>query len=524
MKSSFGIAIDNYFQISERGSSLLTEFRAGTVTFLTMCYILLVNPQVLAISGLDPADVVVATAAASAFGSFICGIGANLPFGLAPGLGLSAYFSYGMVQAAGMSWEEALTACLVSSILSLCLAVLKVGDMIMRVIPECIKMATVVGMGLLLTFIGFANVDLVVRDEHALVKIGSLSATPVLLCLLGLAIIASLQHKEIKGGILIGIISITIISWALDGSWPEQFISLPSVKHALMKVDLRTVSPKMIPAIFAFLAIQIFDVSGCMFGVAQLANLVNERNEVEGGAWALGSASAASILASIFGCTPIIVHLECAAGVKEGGRTGLSGIVTSFWFLLSLFFAPLFAKVPAAATSPVVVFVGACMMELSSKIDWQRIDQAVPAFITLVVMPFTFSIADGIFLGMAFSFIFFITTGELWNYLPWRRPRQRVRTVLQVGTSDKDDENGLTQSLLDEEIANLKDRSPSPRTPNLILNKATIAKLSPTSLKSPKFFTSEKPLEEREEGGQTEEHTQSQIEPCPEVNVSPPTS
>jgi hypothetical protein len=223
-----------------------------------------------------------------------------------------------------------------------------------------------------------------------------------------------------------------------------------------------------------------------MFGVAQLANLVNDRNEVEGGAWALGSASAASILASFFGSTPIIVHLECAAGVKEGGRTGLSGIVTSFWFLVSLFFAPLFSQVPSSATSPVVIFVGACMMELSSKIDWQRIDQAIPAFITLVVMPFTFSIADGIFLGMLFSLIFFITSGEILNYFPGRRRSHRDRSVIRIGvTTDKANDGDLTQTLLDEEIASPRERSPSsPRTPNLILSKATIAKLSPKTLES----------------------------------------
>jgi AGZA family xanthine/uracil permease-like MFS transporter len=479
---SIALRLDRFFKISERGSSLLTEFRAGTVTFLTMCYILLVNPQVLSIAGLRPSDVAVATAAASAFGSFVCGIGANLPFGLAPGLGLSAYFSYGMVQAAGMSWEEALTACLVSSILSLVLALLKIGDMIMRVIPECIKMATVVGMGLLLTIIGLANVGLVVQDPLALVKIGDLTSTPVILFLLGLLIIATLQHHEIKGGILIGILVVTFISWFMDGGWPTEFASLPVVQDSFMKVNLTWVTPKMIPAIFAFLAIQVFDVSGCMFGVAQLANLVNEKNEVDGGAWALGTASVASILASILGCTPIIVHLECAAGVKEGGRTGLSAMVTAFWFLLSLFFAPLFGTVPSAATSPVVVFVGACMMELATKIDWQRIDQAIPAFIALVIMPFTFSIADGILLGMGFSLVLFFTTGEFLDYLPWRRPRSQII----VETDGAEDENNVLKGLLDNEEK--PDQSPtSARTPTLILNKKTIERMSPKINSSPGY-------------------------------------
>eukprot|EP00475_Leptophrys_vorax_P025817 TRINITY_DN36110_c0_g1_i1.p1 TRINITY_DN36110_c0_g1~~TRINITY_DN36110_c0_g1_i1.p1 ORF type:complete len:521 (+),score=142.45 TRINITY_DN36110_c0_g1_i1:37-1563(+) len=473
--------LDKFFKITERDSSILTEIRAGTVTFLTMCYILLVNPQVLSIAGLRPSDVAVATAAASAFGSFVCGIGANLPFGLAPGLGLSAYFSYGMVQAAGMTWQEALTACLVSSMLSLVLAMLKIGDMIMRVIPECIKMATVVGMGLLLTIIGLANVGLVVQDPNALVKIGDLGSRSVVLCLVGLAIIATLQHHEVKGGILIGIVSVTVLSWFLNGGWPTEFVSLPIVQDSFFQVNLTWVSPAMIPAIFAFLAIQVFDVSGCMFGIAQLANLVNENNEVDGGAWALGTASVASIIASVLGCTPIIVHLECAAGVKEGGRTGLSAIVTAFWFLLSLFFAPLFGSVPSEATSPVVIFVGACMMELATKIDWQRIDQAIPAFIALVIMPFTFSIADGILLGMGFSLFLFFTTGEFLAYLPGRRSRTRVI----VEQEQHDEGSNVLKGLL--ETDNTESSPSTARTPTLILNKKTIERMSPKIQSSTRY-------------------------------------
>lgn len=487
--------MDRYFQISERGSSFATEFRAGTVTFLTMCYILLVNPQILSQAGLLGSDVVVATAAASAFGSAVCGIGANMPFGLAPGLGLSAYFAYGMVQVTGMSWEEALTACAVSGALSALLAMLRVGDMIMRIIPECIKMATVVGMGLMLCFIGLMNIDLVVKDDVSIVKMGDVTSIAVILAFVGLAIIATLQHHEFKGGILIGIISVTLLFWGLHSSWPTEFVSLPRVQNALFKIRFDLISTRIIPAVLAFLAIQIFDVSGCMYGVAKLANLISEDGDIEGGAWTLGTASIASILAACLGCTPIIVHLECAAGVKEGGRTGLSAIVTSLWFIVSLFFAPLFGAVPAAATSPVVIFVGACMIELATKIDWQRMDQAIPAFMTIVIMSFTLSIADGILFGMLFSMILFITTGNFLDYLPLRF---RSRGVVV----DADD---FDQALLSS--PKFQGSPISERTPSLILNKSTIDKLSPQPSKGSRFFRHDQQNPRTEQEDQLENST-----------------
>jgi AGZA family xanthine/uracil permease-like MFS transporter len=452
--------LDRYFKLTERGTSVQTELRAGTVNFLTMCYILLVNPQVLGEAGIRQNDVVVGTAISSALGSLFVGLVANLPFGLAPGLGLSAYLSYGLVRNLGFTWQEALTACLLSGIVTGVLAILRIGDYIMRIIPDAIKMATVVGMGVLLSLIGLTNVDFVIKDPDGLIKMGSLWNTPVILAMIGLVLIATLQHHRIKGGILAGIAFVTLFTWALTHSWPRVIASKPDLQEAFLAADLRLSASKMIPAILAFTVIQIFDVSGVMFGVAKLANLVDDKDEVVGGAWVLLGSSLATILAALTGCSPIIVHLECAAGVKEGGRTGLSSVFTAIWFGIAVFFAPLFSQVPNAATTPVLVFVGATMMDLASRIDWESMYTAIPAYLTIIIMPFTFSIADGIFFGVAFTFILYILTGKFLEDFGTRKQRivevarspinDSIKSPLLERVEEKDDEySPHSRSILD---------------------------------------------------------------------------
>jgi len=412
------------FRLRERGTDVWTEVRSGTGTFLTMAYILLVNPHILGRphTGLEPTDVVVGTAVASAVGSFIVGYFANLPFGLAPGLGLSAYLSYGLVKGKGIPWEGALTSAFVAGAIMTVLAATHMSNMAMKWIPTTIKIATVIGMGLLLTFIGMQSIQLVVgASDDSLVKLGPLDRFEMWISLAGLLLQATLTHHQVKGAVVIGIFIVTIIMWSLNNGWPNQIMELPVESEPVWRSATQF---KMIcdniglytPGVLAFLLVGVFDVSGVMFGLAHLAGLHYEEPDgqvtVKKSEWVFFAAGISTMIAACLGCSPIIVHIESAAGIKEGGRTGLSACVVSIWFLLSLFFAPLLGSIPQEATAPVVILIGASMMGQASEIDWKQMKVAVPAFLTLTLMPFSFSIPNGIAFGLVSNVILDITCGK----------------------------------------------------------------------------------------------------------------
>ena len=266
------------FKLSKRSTTFYTEIRAGTVTFLTMAYILLVNPLVLGEphTGISRRDVIVGTAVSSAVATFICGFFGNLPFGLAPGLGLSAYFSYGVVKGAGLSWQATLATCLIAGITMLFLAVSRLSDFIMRCIPTTIKLATVSGMGLLLTFISMQTMGLVVKDDESLVKLGSLNRPELLMSLFGLLLLSTLVHHGVKGAILIGILVVTVVVWAYKSSWPDEVASLPYFPSAFPAFDFAPLTADYVPPILAFLSVGIFDVSGVQFCQSNQSNLVDK--------------------------------------------------------------------------------------------------------------------------------------------------------------------------------------------------------------------------------------------------------
>ncbi|CAK9111510.1 Putative permease MJ0326 [Durusdinium trenchii] len=388
-----------------------------------MAYVLLVNPHILGKphTGLEPTDVVVGTAVASALGSFLVGYFANLPFGLAPGLGLSAYLSYGLVKGHGLPWEGAMTSAFIAGAVMTLLAVTHMSNYAMRWIPTTIKIATVIGMGLLLTFIGMQSIQLVVgAGDDSLVKLGPLDRVDLWISLAGLMLLATLTHHQIKGAVVIGIFIITIIMWALTNSWPSQVVEVPAESPGVWKsaTQLHLVWDSLgnyVSGIAAFLLVGVFDVSGVMFGLAHLANLHKEEADghviVPKSEVVFFAAGVSTMVAACLGCSPIIVHIESAAGIKEGSRTGLSSCVVSMWFLLSLFFAPLLGSIPQEATAPVVILIGASMMGQASEIDWQQMRVAVPAFLTLSLMPFTFSIPNGIAFGLVSNMILHVTCG-----------------------------------------------------------------------------------------------------------------
>ncbi|GBG33718.1 Guanine/hypoxanthine permease pbuG [Hondaea fermentalgiana] len=413
--------LERTFKLRERGTNARAEFRAGTATFLTMAYILLLNAEILGKphTGLEPTDVVIGTAVSSALGSFIVGYFANLPFGLAPGLGLSAYLSYGLIKGKGIPWEGALTSAFLTGAIMTVLAVTHMSNLAMRFIPVTIKIATVIGMGLLLTFIGMQTIDLVVAaSDDSLVKLGPLDRPELWISLGGLLLQATLTHHQIRGGVVIGIMVVTLIMWAITNQWPTRIVELPIEKSPAFKeatrFDLISDDPGVYtPGVLAFLLVGVFDVSGVMFGLAHLAGLHREEDNghvtVPKSEWVFFAAGVSTMVAAVLGCSPIIVHIESAAGIKEGGRTGLTACVVSGWFLMSLFFAPLLGSIPQEATAPVVILIGASMMGQASEIDWKQMRIAVPAFLTLSVMPFTFSIPNGIAFGLASNLILHFT-------------------------------------------------------------------------------------------------------------------
>lgn len=414
--------LDAYFLLSERGTTIGTEIRAGTASFLTLSYLLLVNPQIMGEAGVSHDDAVFATAISSAISCFIVGLLGNLPFGCAPGLGLSAYLTFGLVQANLCTLSEALTACWFSGVCVLIFTILGVARFLMKVVPQAIKHAIVVGMGILIAMIGLVSVDIIVANPKTLVELGHVwTDWTLMLCMLGILLVASLMYHDVKGGILIGIMSLTILFWTVNHSWPDTWVQVPQIPsvsfiHPSVLFDMSKVAV-LYPAVGTFVLICIFDISGVMFGLATLGNIIDEdTGDIPNSVWAFVGSSIGTMVAAWAGSTPIIVCVEGAAGVKEGGRTGLTAVVIGCYFLASLFLAPLFSAVPGEATAPILVMVGVMMMGEVGKINWEKMNDALPAFLTIIFMPLTYSITNGMIFGLLAAVGFYFTTGQFFTH------------------------------------------------------------------------------------------------------------
>ncbi len=377
--------------------------RAGVVTFLTMSYILFVNPQILSQAGLPASDVAVATPLAAAVATLVMGLYANYPFALAPGMGLNAYFTFGVVGALGVPWPVALAAVFVEGLLFLALAATGVRTALLRAIPTSIKIATMSGIGLFLAIIGFENAGLVVDHPATLVTLGDVRSPTVLLALAGLVVMTVLLAGRVKGAILIGILGVTVVCWFSGLSpQPEQLFTLPHLpEETFLALDFSgLLTGKLILVVLAFLFVDIFDTAGTLIGVGRLAGFVDEDGELPRANRAFAADAIGTAVGAAVGTSTVTSYVESATGVEEGGRTGLTSVVVGGLFLLSLFLTPLFTAVPAIATAPALIVVGALMMQGARDLDWSRIDEAVPAFLTAATMPFTYSIANGISLGI----------------------------------------------------------------------------------------------------------------------------
>jgi AGZA family xanthine/uracil permease-like MFS transporter len=423
--------LERVFGLEERGTSAATEVRAGVTTFLTMSYILFVNPQILGQAGLPVADVAVATALSAAVATFILGLWANYPFALAPGMGLNAYFTFGVVTHMGVAWQVALAAVFIAGLLFLVLALTGARAALMRAIPAPIKTGTMCGIGLFLAMIGLQYAGLVADEPETLVTLGNPRKATVLLALAGLLVTAALLTVRVKGAILIGILAVTVACWFTSiAPPPKQVLTVPALPtETFLALDFRgLLSGELVLVVLAFLFVDIFDTAGTLIGVGQLGGFVDEKGHLPRASRAFAADAMGTSVGALLGTSPVTTYVESATGVKEGGRTGLTAVVVAVLFLLALFFTPLMTSVPLVATAPALIVVGALMMQGARNLDWSRIDEAVPAFLTLAIMPFTYSIANGI----AFGIVSYVAIKLLLGRVREVHPLMLVLSVLLV--------------------------------------------------------------------------------------------
>jgi len=395
--------LERLFHLSELGTTPSTEVRAGVVTFLTMSYILFVNPQILSQAGMPAADVAVATALAAALATLVMGLWANYPFALAPGMGLNAYFAFGVVIGMGVSWQVALAAVFIEGLLFIVLAATGARRALVEAIPTTIKLATTAGIGLFLAMIGFQNAGLIADSPATLVTLGDLGSPTLLVALAGFVLTAALVVAGVKGGLLIGILAVTVVCWLTGlATAPEAFATLPHLpRETLFALDFSGVlTGALVPVILAFLFVDLFDTAGTLIGVGRLAGFVDKQGNLPRADRAFGADAVGTVAGSLLGTSTVTSYVESAAGVEEGGRSGLTAVVVATCFLLALFFTPVLAAVPAAATAPALILVGAVMMQGVKDIDWAHSEESIPAFLTLTLMPLTYSIANGISFGI----------------------------------------------------------------------------------------------------------------------------
>lgn len=407
-------SLERYFEFERLGTNWRTEILAGLTTFIAMAYIVVVNPSILKDAGMPFAGVVAATCLSAAFGSLLMGIYARYPISLAPGMGLNAYFTYTVVKGMGVPWETALGAVFLSGVTFLLLTLLGVRQWIVAAIPRELYAAVGAGIGLFIAFIGLRNAGLVVANPATLVSMGNLSSPPTALAVLGVVIIAALQAWRVRAAILLGMMITTGLG-ALLGKmhWQPQSYSWPEMTSTMLRLDIAAaVKIGLLEIVFVFLFVDLFDNLGTLVAVSQKAGLVGPDGHIPRLDRILVSDASATIVGSLAGTTTVVSYIESAAGVAAGGRSGVVAVVTGLMFLVALFIAPLIGAVPAAATAPALIVVGALMISAIGAIDWEDPLVAVPAFLTLITIPLTFSIANGLAFGIISHVLLKLAAGQ----------------------------------------------------------------------------------------------------------------
>jgi AGZA family xanthine/uracil permease-like MFS transporter len=397
--------IDRYFRLREQGTTPSTEITAGATTFLAMIYIAFVNPQILGEAGMDRSAVFAATCLAAALGTLVLGLWGRYPIALAPGMGLNAFFAFSVVGVLGVPWQVALAGTFVSGVLFFVLAVARVREAIIDAIPVQMKLAVGAGIGLFIAFIGLRNAGIVADSPATLVTLGELAAPETMLAVGGILVTVLLLLRRIPGAIFLGIVA-TSLAGVMTGAvpMPAAFVSLPPSMAPTFGQALRhlpeLLSADMAVVVFTMLFVDVFDTTGTLIAVGPQAGLLTDDGRLPRASRALVSDAVATMTGAVLGTSTTTSYIESAAGVSAGGRTGLTSVVTSLLFVLTLVFSPLLTVVTPQATAAALVLVGVMMARALGRIEWDRLEVAIPAFLTLVAMPLTYSIANGIGLGV----------------------------------------------------------------------------------------------------------------------------
>ncbi|WP_332878523.1 NCS2 family permease [Massilia sp. S19_KUP03_FR1] len=413
----------NFFQLPQHGTTVRTELVAGLTTFLTMAYILFVNPTILGAAGMPKDAVFVATCLVAALGSGIMGLYANYPIAMAPGMGLNAYFAFAVVLGMGVPWQQALGAVFISGCLFIIVTLCGLRALIVNGIPASLRTAITVGIGLFLALIALKGAGLVVANKDTMVSAGDLHQPPALMAICGFILVVTLDKLRVRGAILIGILAVTILSFFFGGNHFVGIFALPpSLAPTFLQLDLRGAltghgTAGILNVVLVFFLVELFDATGTLMGVASRAGLLVE-GKMDRLNRALLADSAAIVAGSVLGTSSTTAYIESAAGVQAGGRTGLTAVTVAVLFLACLFIAPLASVVPAYATAPALLFVACLMLRELGEIDWDDSTESIPAAITALVIPFTYSIAEGIAFGFITYAALKLTTGRARQVAP----------------------------------------------------------------------------------------------------------
>ncbi len=420
--------LERLFRLQSQATNVRTEVLAGLTTFVTMAYILFVNPNILGDAGMDKQAVMMATAVACAFGSILMGLFANLPFGLAPGMGMNAFFAYTVVLQMGIPWQTALACVFFDGVVFLLLSLFPIREQIIREIPYNIKLATASAIGLFITLIGLKSAGIVVANPVTLVQMGDLKSGPVLLSVAGLLLMAWLLSRRVKGALLLGILAVTLAGLFVPNGhggtvshWPGfgGLLQAPSAEvfgKVFMQLDLAgALKMGLVMIIFTFTFVSLFDTAGTFVGLAcKLGWITPERPIFPGAGRGLLAESFAIMAGAVAGTSTTTTFIESASGIAEGGRTGLTAVTTGLLFLGALFLAPLAGVVPSQATAPALILVGFLMLEPVRSLELQDYTEGIPAFLTLIVVPFTYNIANGLIWGIL-SYLVLKTLSGRWR-------------------------------------------------------------------------------------------------------------
>ena len=409
--------LSNFFKLAENNTDVNRELMAGLTTFITMAYIIFVNPQLMASSGMDQGASFVGTCLAAALACLVMGIFANWPVGLAPGMGLNAFFTFTVVGEMGYSWQVALGAVMIAGVLFFLMSVTPLRRWMLDSIPLNLRIAMGSGVGLFIGFIGLKSGGIIVANGATFVSMGDLTNPETLMAALGFILIAGLSVRNVPGAIIIGVLTITLLALGLGFVEYQGLVAYPpDVSSTFLQLDiLGALDVAMVAVIASFLFVNLFDTAGTLLGVANRANLVDDQGQVKNLDKALKADSSSSISGALLGCAPVTSYVESSAGVEAGGRTGLTAVAVGIFFLLAIFLSPLALMVPAYATAGALIYVAILMLGGMEKLNWGDATELLPALIIIVMIPLTFSIANGIALGFLSFIILKIASGNTRN-------------------------------------------------------------------------------------------------------------